>query len=71
MVTNMETSAYDLLGGGRETMNRENGVDKPPVLSLFVSIHAAAGYPAARPPTLEIFPSWPTRHQQQLHSVSD
>lgn len=29
---------------------------------------AAAGYLAARPPTLEIFPSWPMRHQQQLHS---
>lgn len=32
---------------------------------------AAAGYlsGAGRPPTLEIFPSWPMRHQQQLHSV--
>ncbi|KXG33736.1 transcription factor LG2 isoform X4 [Sorghum bicolor] len=31
---------------------------------------AAAGYlaGAGRPPTLEIFPSWPMRHQQQLHS---
>uniref|UniRef100_A0A0D9V817 DOG1 domain-containing protein n=1 Tax=Leersia perrieri TaxID=77586 RepID=A0A0D9V817_9ORYZ len=29
---------------------------------------ATAGYLAARPPTLEIFPSWPTRQQQQLHS---
>uniref|UniRef100_A0ACD5XB00 Uncharacterized protein n=1 Tax=Avena sativa TaxID=4498 RepID=A0ACD5XB00_AVESA len=29
---------------------------------------AAAGYLAGRPPTLEIFPSWPMRHQQQLHS---
>lgn len=32
---------------------------------------AAAGYlagAAARPATLEIFPSWPMRHQQQLHS---
>ncbi|XP_062226729.1 transcription factor LG2 isoform X2 [Phragmites australis] len=28
----------------------------------------SAGYLAARPPTLEIFPSWPMRHQQQLHS---
>jgi hypothetical protein len=35
-------------------------------------IHAAAaGYLAARPPTLEIFPTWPMRHQQQLHSVSE
>ncbi|KAG0540238.1 hypothetical protein BDA96_03G391900 [Sorghum bicolor] len=32
---------------------------------------AAAGYlaGAGRPPTLEIFPSWPMRHQQQLHST--
>ncbi|CAM0883670.1 unnamed protein product [Alopecurus aequalis] len=29
---------------------------------------AAAEYLAGRPPTLEIFPSWPMRHQQQLHS---
>jgi hypothetical protein len=44
------------------------------VLILFVCMHAAAaaaGYlaGAGRPPTLEIFPSWPMRHQQQLHSV--
>ncbi|KAL5228166.1 hypothetical protein ABZP36_016431 [Zizania latifolia] len=34
------------------------------------SAAAAAGYLAGsgRPPTLEIFPSWPMRHQQQLHS---
>ncbi|AQK99292.1 transcription factor LG2-like isoform X1 [Zea mays] len=35
------------------------------------SAAAAAGYlagAAARPPTLEIFPSLPMRHQQQLHS---
>jgi hypothetical protein len=31
---------------------------------------ATAGYLAARPPTLEIFPSWPMRQQQQLHSVN-
>ncbi|XP_006645055.1 transcription factor LG2 isoform X2 [Oryza brachyantha] len=29
---------------------------------------ATAGYLAARPPTLEIFPSWPMRQPQQLHS---
>ena len=42
------------------------------MLILFVCMHAAAaGYlaGAGRPPTLEIFPSWPMRHQQQLHSV--
>ncbi|KAM0918946.1 hypothetical protein ACQ4PT_008521 [Festuca glaucescens] len=33
-----------------------------------VQTKSAAGYLAGRPPTLEIFPSWPMRHQQQLHS---
>ncbi|TVU36413.1 hypothetical protein EJB05_18346 [Eragrostis curvula] len=33
-----------------------------------VQTKSAAGYLAARPPTLEIFPSWPMSHQQQLHS---
>jgi transcription factor TGA len=30
----------------------------------------SAGYLAARPPTLEIFPSWPMSHLQEPYSVS-
>lgn len=33
-------------------------------------MYAAAGYLAARPPTLEIFPSWPMSHLQEPYSVS-
>ncbi|KAL6614129.1 hypothetical protein ACP70R_036399 [Stipagrostis hirtigluma subsp. patula] len=44
------------------------GVDPGVIKSDVHSNSAAAGYLAARPPTLEIFPSWPMRHQQQLHS---
>ncbi|VAH19664.1 unnamed protein product [Triticum turgidum subsp. durum] len=32
------------------------------------AVAAAAGYLAARPPTLEIFPSWPMSHLQQPYS---
>ncbi|KAM3352726.1 hypothetical protein ACQJBY_024119 [Aegilops geniculata] len=49
--------------------------------SLYLSMHAAAaaggggggGYlaGAGRPPTLEIFPSWPMPHPQQLHSAGN
>jgi hypothetical protein len=35
-----------------------------------ICMYAAAGYLAARPPTLEIFPSWPMSHLQQPYSVS-
>ncbi|OEL25044.1 Transcription factor HBP-1b(c38), partial [Dichanthelium oligosanthes] len=47
--------------------HRERAVEK-----TFNSIcmYAAAGYLAARPPTLEIFPSWPMNHLQQPYSVS-
>ncbi|WVZ68080.1 hypothetical protein U9M48_017070 [Paspalum notatum var. saurae] len=53
--------------------NAVGGVDPGVIIKSDVAQHAksAAGYlagAAARPPTLEIFPSWPMRHQQQLHS---
>jgi transcription factor TGA len=52
-------------------------MNRPRVNSLCMHAAAAAGYHhlagagagAGRPPTLEIFPSWPMRRQQQLHSV--
>ncbi|KAM0897809.1 hypothetical protein ACQ4PT_022322 [Festuca glaucescens] len=40
----------------------------PGMITSEVQTKSAAGYLAGRPPTLEIFPSWPMRHQQQLHS---
>ncbi|KAK3166031.1 hypothetical protein QOZ80_1AG0040650 [Eleusine coracana subsp. coracana] len=43
------------------------GVD-PGMIKSNVQTKQSAGYLAARPPTLEIFPSWPMRHPQQLHS---
>jgi hypothetical protein len=36
----------------------------------FICMYAAAGNLAARPLTLEIFPSWPMSHLQQPYSVS-
>ncbi|KAJ1286314.1 hypothetical protein BS78_03G344000 [Paspalum vaginatum] len=55
-------------GGGGNAV----GVDPGVIIKSDVAQakSAAAGYlaGAARPPTLEIFPSWPMRHQQQLHS---
>nr|CAB3465095.1 unnamed protein product [Digitaria exilis] len=33
-----------------------------------ICMYAAAGYLATRPPTLEIFPSWPMSHLQQAYS---
>jgi hypothetical protein len=35
-----------------------------------ICMHAAAGYLTARPPALEIFPSWPMSHLQHPYSVS-
>ncbi|KAL6840281.1 hypothetical protein ACP4OV_030091 [Aristida adscensionis] len=52
-----------LIHGGAASAGVDPGVIKSDVLTK-----SAAGYLAARPPTLEIFPSWPMRHQQQLHS---
>ncbi|XP_062207530.1 transcription factor LG2-like [Phragmites australis] len=43
------------------------GVDPGMIKSDAQTKSAAAGYLAARPLTLEIFPSWPMRHPQQLH----
>uniref|UniRef100_A0A0E0N5B2 DOG1 domain-containing protein n=1 Tax=Oryza rufipogon TaxID=4529 RepID=A0A0E0N5B2_ORYRU len=44
------------------------GMIRADVHSKSAAAAATAGYLAARPPTLEIFPSWPMRQQQQLHS---
>ncbi|GJN14548.1 hypothetical protein PR202_gb01389 [Eleusine coracana subsp. coracana] len=40
----------------------------PGMIGSDVHATAAAGYLAARPPTLEIFPSWPMSHLQQPYS---
>ncbi|XP_066312988.1 transcription factor LG2-like isoform X3 [Miscanthus floridulus] len=61
-----------LIHGGAGAANA-GGVDPGVIIKNDVAqakSAAAAGYlaGAGRPPTLEIFPSWPTRHQQQLHS---
>ncbi|CAL4973024.1 unnamed protein product [Urochloa decumbens] len=63
-------------GGGGASANNAGGVDHQGVIIksdvAAQAKPAAAGYlagaGAGRPPTLEIFPSWPMRHQQQLHS---
>ncbi|ONM36264.1 Basic leucine zipper protein [Zea mays] len=58
-------------GGGAASAG--GGVDPGVIIKNDVAqAKSAAGYLAGagtgRPPTLEIFPSWPMRHQQQLHS---
>ena len=59
---------------GMHEQGRNRYSIRPRVNSPCMHAAAAAGYlpgaGAGRPPTLEIFPSWPMRHQQQLHSVS-
>ncbi|PAN27450.1 hypothetical protein PAHAL_5G082100 [Panicum hallii] len=62
-------------GGGGASASTGGGVDPGVITRSDVAAQtkpAAAGYlagaGAGRPPTLEIFPSWPMRHQQQLHS---
>ncbi|CAO2182269.1 unnamed protein product [Urochloa humidicola] len=62
-------------GGGASANNAAGGGDPGVIIKSDVAAQAkpaAAGYlagaGAGRPPTLEIFPSWPMRHQQQLHS---
>ncbi|CAL4953559.1 unnamed protein product [Urochloa decumbens] len=66
-------------GGGASANNAGGGVDQGVIIKSDVAAQAkpaaaAAGYLSAgaagagRPPTLEIFPSWPMRHQQLLHS---
>ncbi|KAK1603049.1 hypothetical protein QYE76_037681 [Lolium multiflorum] len=45
------------------------GVD-PVMIEGDVHTKSAAGYLAARPPTLEIFPSWPMSHLQQPYSAN-
>ncbi|XP_022682636.1 transcription factor LG2 isoform X4 [Setaria italica] len=62
-------------GGGGASANAGGGVDPGVIIKSDAPAQtkpAAAGYLAGagggRPPTLEIFPSWPMRHQQQLHS---
>ncbi|CAL4953567.1 unnamed protein product [Urochloa decumbens] len=65
-------------GGGASANNAGGGVDQGVIIKSDVAAQAkpaAAGYLSAgaagagRPPTLEIFPSWPMRHQQLLHST--
>nr|WGO51578.1 TGACG-binding transcription factor 10 [Saccharum hybrid cultivar ROC22] len=61
-----------LIHGGGGAANA-GGVDPGVIIKNDVAqakSPAAAGYlaGAGRPPTLEIFPSWPMRRQQQLHS---
>ncbi|XP_035821979.1 transcription factor LG2 isoform X5 [Zea mays] len=57
-------------GGGAASAG--GGVDPGVIIKNDVAQAKSAGYLAGagtgRPPTLEIFPSWPMRHQQQLHS---
>ncbi|KAF8775253.1 hypothetical protein HU200_004657 [Digitaria exilis] len=61
-------------GGGGASAANAGGVDPGVIIksdAAEAAAAAAAGYlsgAAGRPPTLEIFPSWPMRHQQQLHS---
>ncbi|CAO1942364.1 unnamed protein product [Urochloa humidicola] len=64
-------------GGSAYANNAGGGADPGVIIKSDVAAQAkpaaaAAGYlagaGAGRPPTLEIFPSWPMRHQQQLHS---
>lgn len=60
-----------LIHGGGVGVGVDPGVITKNDVAQAKSAAAAAGYlagAAARPPTLEIFPSWPMRHQQQLHS---
>ncbi|OEL18309.1 Transcription factor HBP-1b(c1) [Dichanthelium oligosanthes] len=65
-----------LIHGGGGGASASAGVDPGVIIKGDVATAqtktAAAGYIAGggsgRPPTLEIFPSWPMRHQQQLHS---
>nr|CAB3474877.1 unnamed protein product [Digitaria exilis] len=66
-------------GGGGASAANAGGVDPGVIIKSDAAAQtkqaaaaAAAGYlsgAAGRPPTLEIFPSWPMRHQQQLHSI--
>ncbi|XP_066310281.1 transcription factor LG2 isoform X2 [Miscanthus floridulus] len=59
-----------LIHGGGGAVNA-GGVDPGVIIKNDVAqAKSAAGYlaGAGRPPTLEIFPSWPMRHRQQLHS---
>ncbi|KAG8078542.1 hypothetical protein GUJ93_ZPchr0007g3653 [Zizania palustris] len=48
--------------------NANAGVDPGMIRADVHAKSATEGYLAGRPPTLEIFPSWPMRRQQQLHS---
>ncbi|XP_066310264.1 transcription factor LG2-like isoform X2 [Miscanthus floridulus] len=58
-----------LIHGGGGAVNA-GGVDPGVIIKNDVAQAKSAGYlaGAGRPPTLEIFPSWPMRHRQQLHS---
>ncbi|KAG2602104.1 hypothetical protein PVAP13_5KG654700 [Panicum virgatum] len=58
-------------GGGASASTGGCGIDPGVITRSDVAAQTKpAGYlaGAGRPPTLEIFPSWPMRHQQQLHS---